>query len=160
MQVVVDQDGAKRPVFAASTVAQVALARRLGRWALAAGCVGLIAGMGLLAVGLASKSLGIVIAAVIVAGLGQGLSFRAGLQAVNSQAPAERRASVASTFFIVMYIAISLPVIGDGVVANVLGLQTAGIAFSIAVAVIAAIALATLIPTSTPGRRLTAPVKA
>ncbi len=141
-------------VFAASTLAQVTLARRLGRWALAAGCAGLIAGMGLLVVGLAAKSLGIVIAAAIIAGLGQGLSFRSGLQAVNSQAPAERRAGVASSFFIVMYIAISLPVIGEGIAANALGLQTAGIAFSIAVAAIAAIALATLMPART---RITEP---
>jgi MFS family permease len=133
-------------VFAASTLAQVALTQRLGRAALAAGCVGLIAGMGLLAAGLATNSLGIVIAAAIVAGLGQGLSFRSGLQAVNSQAPAERRGGVASSFFIVMYIAISLPVIGEGILANTVGLQAAGIAFSIAVAAIATVALATLLP--------------
>jgi len=45
-----------------------------------------------------------------------------------------------------MCIAISLPVIGEGIAANALGLQTAGIAFSIVVAAIAAGALATLIP--------------
>lgn len=147
-------------VFAASTVAQVALARRLGRWALGAGCIGLIAGMGLLAVGLAAKSLGLVIAAAIVAGLGQGLSFRSGLQAVNSQAPAERRAGVASSFFIVMYVAISLPVIGEGIAANALGLETAGIAFSIVVAAIAAIALAKLTPARNRATQPATPVKA
>jgi len=72
---------------------ECSLPERTAPRALAAGCVGLIAGMGLLAVGLAAKSLGVVIAAAIVAGLGQGLSFRAGLQAVNSQAPAGRRGS-------------------------------------------------------------------
>ena len=147
-------------VFAASTLAQVVLARRLGRWALAAGCVVLIAGMGLLALGLAAKSIGVVIAAAVVAGLGQGLSFRSGLQAVNSQAPAERRAGVASTFFIVMYIAIAVPVIGEGIAANALGLQTAGIAFSIAVAVIAAIALAALIPARDSATRPATPLRA
>jgi hypothetical protein len=45
-----------------------------------------------------------------------------------------------------MYIAISLPVIGEGIAADALGLQTAGIVFSIAVAVLAAAALATVIP--------------
>lgn len=132
-------------VFAASTLAQIGLARPLGRWALGAGCVGLIAGMGLLAVGLAAKSLALVITAGIVAGLGQGLCLTSGLQAVNTKAPAEVRGGVASSFFIVMYIAISLPVIGDGIAANRVGLQTAGIAFSIAVAAVAAIALATLL---------------
>ncbi len=133
-------------VFAASTVAQVVLATRFGRWALAAGCLGLIAGMGLLVVGLATRSLGVVIASAVVAGLGQGLSFRSGLEAVNRRAPAERRGGVASSFFMVLYVAISLPVIGEGIAEDALGLETAGIVFSIVVAVIAAIALATLIP--------------
>jgi putative Mn2+ efflux pump MntP len=88
-----------------------------------------------------------VIAAAIIAGLGQGLCMRAGLGAVNSRAPAERRAGVASTFFIVMYLGISVPAIGVGLAATRLGLQTAGIAAAIAVAAIAGVALATsLVP--------------
>jgi putative Mn2+ efflux pump MntP len=86
--------------------------------------------------------------------------MRAGLEAVNTQAPAQRRAGVASTFFIVMYAAISLPVIGVGIAATRLGLQTAGIAFSIGVAAIAAIALATLIPARTGTTHAGAPVTA
>jgi hypothetical protein len=86
--------------------------------------------------------------------------MRAGLEAVNTRAPAERRAGVASTFFIVMYIGISLPVIGMGLAATHLGLQTAGIAASITVAGIAAIALATLIPARTRTTRADAPVPA
>lgn len=85
------------------------------------------------------------IVATIVCGLGHGLAFREGLQAVNTRAPAQRRAGVASTYFIVLYIGISLPVIGEGIAAAALGLQTAGIVFSIAVAAIAAIVLARLV---------------
>jgi MFS family permease len=147
-------------VFAASTVGQVTLARQFGHRALAAGCTALIAGMGLLAAGLAATSLALVIAAAIIAGLGQGLCMRAGLEAVNTRAPAERRAGVASTFFTVMYIGISLPVVGVGIAAARLGLQTAGIAASIAVAAIAAIALATLIPARTRTTPAGAPVTA
>jgi MFS family permease len=148
-------------LFAASALGQVALAERLGQRALAVGCVALIAGMGLLVAGLAATSLAFVIAAAVVAGLGQGLCMRAGLGAVNSRAPAERRAGVASTFFIVMYVGISLPVIGVGIAATGLGLQTAGIACSIAVAAIATIALATtLIPAHTGTTRAVQPVRA
>jgi MFS family permease len=129
-------------LLAASALGQVTLAERLGRRALAAGCGALIAGMGLLVAGLAATSLGFVIAAAIIAGLGQGLCMRAGLGAVNSRAPAERRAGAASTFFIVMYVGISVPAIGVGLGATRLGLQTAGIAAGITVAAIAAIALA------------------
>ncbi|MCW2677263.1 MAG: major facilitator superfamily 1 [Modestobacter sp.] len=145
-------------VFAASTLGQVALARWFGHRALAAGCVALIAGMGLLAAGLAATSLALVIASAIIAGLGQGLCMRAGLEAVNTRAPAQRRAGVASTFFIVMYIGISLPVIGVGIAATRLGLQTAGIAFSIAVAAIAV--ATTLIPARTRTTGAAIPVRA
>jgi MFS family permease len=132
-------------LFAASALGQIALARPLGHRAMAAGCGALIVGMGLLAVGLAATSLPFVVAAAIVAGLGQGLCMRAGLEAVTTQAPAQHRAGMASAFFIVMYIAIALPVIGEGLAATRLGLRTAGIGFTLAVAAIAAVALATLI---------------
>ena len=147
-----------------STVGQVTLAGRFGPLGVCrAGCAGLIAGMVLLAAGLAAKSLAIMIAATIVCGLGHGLCFREGLQAVNTRAPARRRGGVDSTYFIVLYIGISLPVVAEGIVAAGLGLQTAGIAFSIAVAVIVAIALARLVTarqatTSPTGARMSADV--
>jgi hypothetical protein len=112
---------------------------------MAAGCGGLIVGMGLLAAGLAATSLSLVLAAAVVAGAGQGLCMRAGLEAVTTGAPAQHRAGVASAFFLVMYTAISLPVIGAGLAATRLGLRTAGIAFTLAVAGIAALALALLV---------------
>ena len=116
----------------------------------------MIGGMGLLAAGLAARSLALVIASAVLAGLGQGLTLRSGLQAVISRAPAERRAGVASSFFMVLYTGISLPVIGEGIAASTVGLQPAGIAFSIAVAVVAAVALAMLVPGRTQGQ---APVR-
>jgi MFS family permease len=147
-------------LFAASALGQVTLAERLGHRALAAGCGALIAGMGLLVAGLAATSLVLVIAAAIIAGLGQGLCMRAGLGAVNGRAPAERRAGVASTFFIVMYLGIAVPAIGVGLAATRLGLQTAGIAAGLAVAVIAAIALATTLVPPRTGTMRALPVPA
>jgi MFS family permease len=132
-------------VFAASALGQVALARPLAHRAMAAGCGALIAGMALLAAGLAATSLPFVVGAAVVAGLGQGLCMRAGLEAVTTRAPAEHRAGIASAFFTVLYVAIALPVIGEGLATAWLGLRTAGIAFTIAVATIAAVALATLV---------------
>jgi MFS family permease len=123
--------------------------------------VALIVGMGLLVAGLAATSLPLVIAAAIIAGLGQGLCMRAGLGAVNTRAPAERRAGVASTFFFVMYIGIALPAIGVGLAATRLGLQTAGMAAGLAVAAIATIALVTaLLPVPTATTRAAVPARA
>jgi MFS family permease len=133
-------------VFGASALGQVALSGRIGPRGLHVGCALLIVGMGLLAASLAAGLLALLIAAAIVAGLGQGLSFHAGLDAVNAKAPADLRGTVASSFFIVMYLGLAVPVVGEGLAESGLGLRTAGIAFSAAVAALAAVALATLIP--------------
>lgn len=54
----------------------------------------------------------------------------------------DRRGEVTSTFFVVLHVAISIPVIGVGVAANELGLRTAGSGF--AVALLSLVALAAL----------------
>ena len=90
------------------------------------------------------ESLTLIILGAILSGLGQGLGFRAGLAEVATACPADRRAEVTSTFFIVLYIAISIPVIGVGIAANVLGLRFAGTGFAIAAAALSLIALLVL----------------
>jgi MFS family permease len=131
-------------VFAASAAGQLAFDLVPRRLALPGGCAGLIAGMGLLAIGLAVPSLALLIVGGVVAGLGQGLSFRAGLTGVNAAASAEDRAGVASSFFVVAYLAISLPVIGVGVLTEAAGLKTAGLVFAAVVAAIAGVVLVLL----------------
>jgi MFS family permease len=131
-------------VFAGSTAGQLLLELVPQARAMPAGCAGLILGMALLAVGLAASSLALLVAGAVLAGVGQGLSFRAALGAINSEAPPERRAEVDSSFFIVAYIAISLPVIGEGVLAQLAGLRTAGLVFAGVVAVISLVVLVLL----------------
>jgi MFS family permease len=128
-------------VFVGSTGGQLLLDWIPEALALPAGCGFLIAGMALLALGLILSSLPLLVVALAVAGLGQGLSFRAGLTSVNAGAPEAQRAEVASTFFVVCYVAISLPVVGEGVLADTIGLRPAGLIFASAVAVLALIAM-------------------
>jgi MFS family permease len=132
-------------VFAASVLGQLLLERFSQRTAMVAGCAGLIAGMGLLAAGLGASSLALLVLGATLAGGGQGLSFRAALAAVNQASPPGRRAEVASSFFIVAYLAISIPVIGEGVLAQAAGLRSAGIAFAGVVAVLAGLVVAMLV---------------
>jgi MFS family permease len=132
-------------VFAASTVGQTALQRAFGNRALVAGCGGLIAGMGLFAAGLASSSLALLVSGGVVAGLGQGLSFRRGLADVEEVSPPERRAEVGSSFFFVLYIALSVPIVGVGVVTELAGLRAAGLIFAAVVAALAATAVGLLL---------------
>jgi MFS family permease len=131
-------------VFAASAIGQLMLELVPEAVALPGGCLTLIAGMALLALGLADSSLALLVAGGLIAGFGQGLSFRAGLTAVNAEAPAEQRAEVASSFFIVAYVALSLPVIGVGALAQAIGLRSAGLIFAGVVAALAAVVLVLL----------------
>ncbi len=134
-------------VFAASTVGQVMLPLLGEALALPIGCAVLIGGMGLLSLSLGLSSLALLVLGGVIAGLGQGMSFRAGLASLNARAPAAQRAAVASSFFVVAYVAISVPVIGEGALAQASGLRPAGFAFTGVVAALSAIVLALLAKT-------------
>jgi MFS family permease len=132
-------------IFAASAVAQVAAGRMNPPRAVAVGCAILVVGMVILAVALQLSSLVGIIAAAVVAGIGQGISFSRGLAAVAERAPADRRAEISSSYFVVAYVAISLPVVGEGLAAQQWGLQTAGVTFAIAVAILSTICLVAIL---------------
>ena len=132
-------------IFAASAVAQVAAGRMNPPRAVAVGCAILVVGMVILAVALQLSSLVGLIAAAVVAGIGQGISFSRGLAAVAERTPADRRAEVSSSYFVVAYVAISLPVVGEGLAAQQWGLQTAGVTFAIAVAILSTICLVAIL---------------
>jgi MFS family permease len=137
-------------VFAASTFGQAVLVKPMGDKALAIGCSALVLGMLTLAEALATGSLWLLLTAAALAGTGQGVSFRAALALLNATSPPDRRAEVASSFFVVAYVAISAPVVGQGLAANAVGLRTAGIGFSLAVAALGAIAAASFIAVRHP----------
>ena len=138
--------------FASSVLGQVlSLPLGLGR-ALPVGCVLLIVGMALVASSLPARSLGLLVAGAAVAGIGQGTSLRAGLGAVSADTPDDLRGAVTSTLFVTLYVGISLPVIGEGALAGSAGLVTAGVVFSVLVALLAAVALVLLLRRTTRGR--------
>lgn len=132
-------------IFAASAVTQVAANRMAPQRALAIGCAILVAGMAILAVALQFSSLFGLIASAVVSGIGQGMSFSRGLAAISERTPAERRAEVNSTYFVIGYVAISVPVVGEGLAAQAWGLRTAGVTFAVAVAILAGICLTAIL---------------
>ena len=131
-------------LFSASILGQLVVSRLSDRRALVSGCALLAGGVGLLALALGIESLAALIAAASVVGLGQGLVIGAGLAAINQRAPVEHRGETASSFFVVIYVGLSVPVIGVGVVAHAWSLRGAGIAFSAAVAALVVTVLASL----------------
>jgi MFS family permease len=130
---------------AASACAQLAAGRVDANRAVAAGCGVLVIGMLIIAASLQFSSLTLLILGALVAGAGQGVSFSRGLAAVAELTPPDRRAEVSSTYFVVAYVAISLPVVGEGLAAEAWGLRTAGIVFALAVSALAAVCLAAIL---------------
>lgn len=102
------------------------------RNALPVGCALLAGGIALLAVSLAADSLAALFASAAVAGLGQGVVVSAGLAAIIERTPAERRGETASSFFVVLYLGLAVPVIAAGVAIHYTSLRSAGIGFCIA----------------------------
>ncbi|MGA9873752.1 MAG: MFS transporter [Rhodococcus sp. (in: high G+C Gram-positive bacteria)] len=135
-------------IFASSAVAQIAFRRLDTTFAMRAGCVVLLLGVGALCLSLLTASLPLLVLAAIVCGIGQGVTFSKGMGSVTAELPADRRAEVTSTFFVVLYVAISVPVIGAGAAAQAWGLVTAGVVFSAAVAALASVSLVLLLTTS------------
>jgi MFS family permease len=117
-------------LFACSAVAQIFHARIAARYRLSIGCICLVAGLAGIAFCVIAHSLTILVVGTVLSGIGQGLSFRASLGALASKSPAERRAEVTSSFFVVLYIAISLPVIGLGVAVQHAGIAQATLLFA------------------------------
>lgn len=132
-------------LFAASAVAQIASRPLPTHRALVVGCGLLIVGTVVIGVALPVASLALLVLGAVVAGAGQGMSFSKGLAAVAGRTPPQRRAEVTSSFFVVAYVAISLPVVGEGLAARSLGLERAGMIFAAAVAALALVALVTLV---------------
>jgi len=127
-------------IFAASTVGQVFLVPACGRRALTVGCGLLVVGLAVLALALATESLALLIVAAGLGGLGQGAGLRAGLSLIHAKTPVANRAEVSSAFFVVMYLAISIPIVGVGFAIAPLGLRTAGMTFCAAMGLLALVA--------------------
>jgi MFS family permease len=121
------------------------------------GCVGLIVGMICLGLSIATSQLGLLIAAGLVAGVGQGMILRAGMGAVTASSPADQKAGVTSAFFVVLYVSISVPVVAVGFSVRVFGLEHVGEFFASLVAVVALLAMISMKRVQSKQAALSAP---
>ncbi|MFD0392710.1 hypothetical protein ACFQ3Z_07755 [Streptomyces nogalater] len=81
-----------------------------------------------------------------------GLAFLGGITEINRVAPKERHADVLSSFYVVIYLGVGVPVIGVGFLATVTGLLTAVQLFA---AVVAALCLLDTLALARKRRELT-----
>jgi MFS family permease len=138
-------------VFAAGTGGQVVAGRWSTRHALLNGLAVVPVGLVLITAALPADSLALFVCGGIVGGAGVGVAFRAAVVSIAARAPDERRGEVLSTFFVIAYIGITLPVIGAGVLITSTTLFIATVSLAVFVAALAALAAAILIrlPAST-----------
>jgi MFS family permease len=130
-------------LFASSLVGQLANGGLTDTRALSIGCVLLIGGCALLGLSVGVESMTALFASAVVGGLGQGMVVGAAVGAINNRAPVERRGETASSFFVIAYLGLSIPVIACGIAIDATSIKTAGIAFSAAAALLAAVVLVT-----------------
>ncbi|MET0928987.1 MAG: MFS transporter, partial [Aeromicrobium sp.] len=131
--------------FGAAVVGQILLRGLPTDVAVNLGCALLAIGVLVLVWALEADSFVLLVVAALIAGPGQGLSFSKGLASILAKVDAHERAGVASAFFVVAYVAISVPVIGEGIAAPHWGLTTTSVTFSLGAAALATLALLTLV---------------
>jgi hypothetical protein len=94
-------------------------------------------GMALLVLAQRTASLSALLAGTAVCGIVGALGYRGGLAVANGLAPAERRAEVASAFFICCFCGNAVPIIGVGALTQISGPRTADLVFAVVVTAIA-----------------------
>jgi MFS family permease len=127
-------------VFALSAPAGVAqlAGRNLSNRALTSGGALLLAlGMTLTALSVTSSSAAFFLTSSAITGFGFGLAFMGALRHLSAAIPDGRRGEVMSAFYVVAYLAISLPAIAAGFAAPSLGLSDTFRVFAVAVVALA-----------------------
>ncbi|ORM28747.1 MFS transporter [Williamsia sp. 1135] len=135
-------------LFATSALSQILTSKAPVRASLLCGYVGLIAGMTVLIVSLETASLAGLVVGAVIAGASQGLLFSKGIAAIAARVEPHRKADATSAYFVVAYLAISVPIIAVGFAAEAWTLTTAGVVFSGVVAALAVGALVGLLTRS------------
>ena len=123
-----------------AAVAQVVLGRTQPWAGAAGGSLALAAGMVLVVVAAATDSSLVYVVGAIIGGAGFGLAFLGGLRALTAVIPNEQRAAVISAYYVVSYIALSLPAVASGVVVESLGLRATFEVFGAGAAALALVA--------------------
>ncbi|MBC5824756.1 MAG: MFS transporter [Candidatus Eremiobacteraeota bacterium] len=116
-------------LLAMSAAGQIAVNRVPKRFALETACGALIAGLGLLAAAILAKSIASLFLSAVIGGFGNGLAIGFGLAEINENVEVQR-AEVTATYFVLLYVGLTIPVLGAGILANVFGLPLAGIIFA------------------------------
>jgi MFS family permease len=100
--------------------------------------------LALIVAGLSQASLGLFLAGTALGGIAVGCVFMGSLSTANRLAPAERRAQIVSSYFVLCYLGLSIPVIGVGICSEYFGIYRSVLVCSIVLAGLSVLSLAIL----------------
>jgi predicted MFS family arabinose efflux permease len=113
------------------------------RTAMLAGLALLLPGLALLVLAEALRSMPALVGGTALGGISFGLGYRGSLEVVNQISPGGQRAEVLSAYFVVCYVGVAVPVIGIGVLSELVSPAVANLTFASTIAAFAVVALAT-----------------
>jgi MFS family permease len=130
-------------IFAISAATQVVVGHFDYRKVVTFGLVLFLLVLALIVAGLSQASLGLFLAGTAVGGVAVGCVFIGSLSTANRLAPAERRGQVVSSYFVLCYLGLAVPVIAVGLFSEHFGIFRSVLVCSIALAVLSVFSLAT-----------------
>jgi MFS family permease len=124
-------------MFTCGAIAIVALYALSSRAAMFTALFLLIPGVLLLVGAENYASMPLLLAASMIGGISGALGYRGSLEVVNEIAPADRRAETVAVLLLVCYAGISLPVIGTGILSQLVNQKIAALVFALVLCVLA-----------------------
>jgi len=131
-------------LLAVGTVTQLVLSRFGSRWVMMAGLGLFLAALPLIVVALAAASMALFLAGTVVGGVAVGAVFLGSLATANRLAPPGQHGRTVSTFFVLCYAGLIIPVVSVGVATLFTGDFPAVLAFSILLAALSLFSLTSI----------------
>lgn len=120
--------------------------RSAERPAMLYGCLDLVAGVAITLGAVATQNVWALLVGSLIAGAGFGLAFLGAFRSLSALARPEERAGMITAIYIVSYLAFSVPVVAAGVAVANLGLHDVALGYAAVVAGLAALGVATSLP--------------
>ena len=130
-------------IFAISAATQLVVGHFDYRKVVSFGLALFLLVLALIVAGLSQASLGLFLTGTGVGGVAVGCVFLGSLSATNRLAPAERRAQVVSSYFVLCYLGLAVPVIAVGISSEHVGIFRSVLVCSIALALLSVISFGT-----------------
>ena len=131
-------------LLAVGTVTQLVLSRFGSRRVMMAGLGLFLAALPLIVVALAAASMALFLAGTVVGGVAVGAVFLGSLATANRLAPPGQHGRTVSTFFVLCYAGLIIPVVGVGVATLFIGDFPAVLAFSVLLAALSLFSLTSI----------------